>query len=1010
MTITSYSVNGQITSVRLASASNISGTYYNGISNNGVGATLTALSNGSLVIDSTDCENGDRVFLFSQSNSNENGIYDVIENGSSISKWILQRSNDFQSLEQLNIGQFFSVGGGVTLAGNMFVLVEPLPSQIGIGNINILNVTGSSTGGPFLKVANNLSDVESVNDSYVNLGLGEPFLSLFDFNFVDGLYTITNPPPTNVTVGVNTPGNTIRLPANFNDIGSLTKGQSIYFRSISSVPVNIENNDGSEFLATIQPLGFYQMLLVDDSSPTPAGTWTSRPFVTSFNGMNGDLTIPIIVESWDGSTTPVDVTAGDGIDITDGVISLTGTGASVGYGYLSIKGTGSNAPIDESPTSFPLLNRYLIPWSVNTIFVNDTDNLAPYFSNPTPGSNCFAGIENVGTESGVYEITFMPSLRYSTGNTNPTSTDYFLSANLNLTGDGSGAFIPINPISSGGGYNSGSDIPFIINPNEISSPLTYSLQVTLDPGDKIFPAIRSSTSTDAPNNSLVMDRLIISAKKMGDVGGSNAGVTSLNGLTGDVAITSPDNSVGININSGMKDIELSIGIVGIDHGGTNSDSSNFYSNSGAQDGIVYYDSTRLKSASDFTYDPTQGILQITSASANPGIGVSTTFGSTNVAFFSASRTDSTTGNAQYRLLSGLTNEWTWGTFAGSQDLLFTSHNGGNVLMTMSYSDNSVTINSGNFSVSNLTNNRVVLSDSSNNLISLSSGTLGQVLTSNGPGFLPSWSGSSPTPPATYAFSSTLAGALLNSTGDGTLVNVTCDSVNFDIGSNYSGSTGLFTAPVNGIYAIGASVFLGNLSNSHTQYLMYILAGGTTYMISQGNPSNERSSVSNQLTRRAMLLVQLSAGQTAQLQVEVDGSSKTATIGNGGQPTSFYGYLISDETSLIPGPGGFFNYLTNTSTSVSVVTKTMYYNNSATLASYTLPTATGSNQGFAILGLHTAAGGWSALVQPGDSIQLNSSIGTASASSTQNTDGIYVVDAAPNLWVIYDVIGTNITVI
>jgi C1q domain len=146
-------------------------------------------------------------------------------------------------------------------------------------------------------------------------------------------------------------------------------------------------------------------------------------------------------------------------------------------------------------------------------------------------------------------------------------------------------------------------------------------------------------------------------------------------------------------------------------------------------------------------------------------------------------------------------------------------------------------------------------------------------------------------PVLCAFEATLGGALLNATGDGTLVNITCNNAPVNIGSAYSTSTGLFTAPLNGIYLFIGDIFLGNLSNSHTQYLMYWVAAGTTYMIAQGNPANERSSASNQLTRRGSLLIQLSAGDTVQIQCEVDGSSKTATIGAGTQPTSFAGFLV-----------------------------------------------------------------------------------------------------------------------
>lgn len=983
MTVTSFNINQQLTSVRLATDSNLTGVYYNGQLNNGIGSTLTALSYGQLIIDTVTANIGDRVLLIGQTNSNENGIYVVSQSGAMFEYWKLERSTDFQSLEQIVAGQYLSVNAGTNLAGNMFIVVEPLPTAIGIGTFNFFNVTGSSSGGPFLTVEGNLSDLGNRLEAYQNFGFGSGgFLFLDDSDFVGGKYQLTNPAPNFVTVLINTPGLTLILPqANQGQSFNLFQGIFLESGFSSSEELAVESFGTMSPFVDLPARGAFKFYLLDNS--TPQGNWLTSPVVESVNGKTG--TVFTVVQSWDGSTDPIDVTAGTGIDITDGIISLTGAGASAGYGYL----TRQN--ISFSSISFVDSTNYFIPLIGNvTPDINQCNNFTPFLD----GSS-HLGIKYTGSESGVAEITFQLGVAYSPSNTNTNPNNYMLSANLNLTAGPSGSFAPINIIS---GNNSGSNIPFTVSPSTTTT-VTITFQVPMNPNDVFYPNIRNNGPSNSPSlNAIVINTYSIIAEKVGDIGGTSAGVSSLNGLTGNLDLISSDSTISF-VPSGTN-IDLSVGVVGINHGGTNSTSSNFYSISG-KDGIVFYDSTRLKSNSEFTYDPTQGIMAINSSSANPGIAVSSTFGSTNVAFLSASRASSSNGEAQYRLLSGSTNEWTWGTFAGGQDLLFTSHNGGNNILTMSYSDNSVTINSGNLTLPLLTSNSLSVTDNSKNLSSLTQGILGQVLTSNGPGLLPSWSGSSPPPAATYAFSAHLAGALANSTGDGTLVSVTCDSVDFDIGSNYSGITGLFTAPANGIYSFGCSVFLSNLSASHTQYLMYIIAGGTTYMMSQGNPANERSTVSNQMTRRGTVLVQLTAGQTVHLQVEVDGTAKTVTIGDGGQPTSFFGAFISSTGISIPGTAGFSNFVTNSSTSVSAMIGTFYYNNSSSTATYTLPTATGSNKSIAITGLNTAGGGWIAAVQSGDSIQLNSNTGTTSASSTANTNAIFMVDVAPNLWVIYD---------
>jgi hypothetical protein len=120
-----------LTPVRLASTSNIAGTYYNGPNNNGVGATLTVAAS-SLTIDSVAVQVGDRVLLQTQSATYQQGIYIVESIGSTV---VLQRAADQQSLEQLKAGEYVAVGAGSTHAGNFYTLVEPLPSAIGVDAI-----------------------------------------------------------------------------------------------------------------------------------------------------------------------------------------------------------------------------------------------------------------------------------------------------------------------------------------------------------------------------------------------------------------------------------------------------------------------------------------------------------------------------------------------------------------------------------------------------------------------------------------------------------------------------------------------------------------------------------------------------------------------------------------------------------------------------------------------------------------------------------------------------------
>lgn len=180
MSNNSYNTYQQLTSVRLVSSSNISGTYYNGQINNGVGATLTGLNTGYLSIDGVQVEVGDRILLIGQTLQYQNGIYVVNSTGNAISLFKLERSEDFQSLEQIQAGQYFSVNAGDTLAGSFYILIEPIPSSIGVtgSDLNFQNVGGGhgvsgiglidENGDPIVETGEvDLNGDKIPNDNYV---------------------------------------------------------------------------------------------------------------------------------------------------------------------------------------------------------------------------------------------------------------------------------------------------------------------------------------------------------------------------------------------------------------------------------------------------------------------------------------------------------------------------------------------------------------------------------------------------------------------------------------------------------------------------------------------------------------------------------------------------------------------------------------------------------------------------------------------------------------------------
>lgn len=142
-----YNFDAGLTPVKLGTKSDIGGTYFNGTSNNGVGATLT-FATGVLTIDGTSVLLGDRVVLAGQAAGNSNGIYICTQEGALGVSAILQRSADQQSIEQLKPGQYVSVFSGVDNAAGLFILAAPLPANLGIDAL----IWGSPLASPVFKI------------------------------------------------------------------------------------------------------------------------------------------------------------------------------------------------------------------------------------------------------------------------------------------------------------------------------------------------------------------------------------------------------------------------------------------------------------------------------------------------------------------------------------------------------------------------------------------------------------------------------------------------------------------------------------------------------------------------------------------------------------------------------------------------------------------------------------------------------------------------------------------
>jgi hypothetical protein len=155
-------------SVRVASESNISATYNNGTS--GVGATLTADSNGAVSIDSVALALNNRVLVKAQTDGTENGIYKVTTVGDVSNPFVLTRTTDADSSSEVTGGMFTFVEEG-TNADAGFVLSNITGSAtLGTSSLTFTQFSGagSVTAGVGLAKSGNTLSV-NVDDASIEI-------------------------------------------------------------------------------------------------------------------------------------------------------------------------------------------------------------------------------------------------------------------------------------------------------------------------------------------------------------------------------------------------------------------------------------------------------------------------------------------------------------------------------------------------------------------------------------------------------------------------------------------------------------------------------------------------------------------------------------------------------------------------------------------------------------------------------------------------------------------------
>lgn len=149
------------------------------------------------------------------------------------------------------------------------------------------------------------------------------------------------------------------------------------------------------------------------------------------------------------------------------------------------------------------------------------------------------------------------------------------------------------------------------------------------------------------------------------------------------------------------------------------------------------------------------------------------------------------------------------------------------------------------------------------------------------------SGGTRTLPLQPCFRARNNSVISNVTGDSTNYTVIFNTEVFDIGSNYDISTGLFTAPVDGIYLFCANVLFSGITSSHTGgIIQFNPSSGIVNRFFEGSPAAIRAGSLMALGGSA--IYQLSASDTMSIQLRFSNGSKVVDINTN---SIFEGYLL-----------------------------------------------------------------------------------------------------------------------
>ena len=201
---------------------------------------------------------------------------------------------------------------GGTMTGNLILNADPTSNLQAVTKQYVDNVV---VIGEYLKISENLSDVNNVITSASNLGLSQGYVIYND----NTNHIISNPLPEVIGLG-NTATQTFKLPAKV-DLNSNTFGRLYFINNYESADQNFQDSDGNPIF-TIKAHTNYIFSIPDAIS----SNYYVFPIVSFVNSMTGDVIIDLNSAYLQTASQNFNITSG--LNINGNNLNLVGNDGS----------------------------------------------------------------------------------------------------------------------------------------------------------------------------------------------------------------------------------------------------------------------------------------------------------------------------------------------------------------------------------------------------------------------------------------------------------------------------------------------------------------------------------------------------------------------------------------------------------------------------------------------------------------------------------------------------------